>query len=699
MSEAPVAITAAGVAVDTSGVLSLLEDDEDDDETHAVNLSVLSTAHHSAISGEDIEAMVVPHDSHPHHHHLLHNHHQAQTVSALQQTDEGQSLEDSLVALQQAQHQFSPSQLSPESVSSLHLPSPSNTSSDIPADSMAKADQNSQNSGFGLSSASPHSICLCQAPTRIPRPRNAFILYRQHHHAAVVAQNPGKPNPEISKIIGHMWKTRSDEVKAVWQSHADEEKRQHLQRYPQYRYQPRRSVKKTAQAAAAAVASASSLDPTSPLPALESALCPICGGQTGALPTSPSPVATSGRKSLQASRTTLAATITTARRNTGILDDNGSPVDERSGNTTDQIDPRVGENSGNGMVAGIEALLQLGLRNIEDNAAATLSPPCPSKRRKLNPSPMSPNTTSLSSPQLLQQSLYTTSFGHSSDPSIDFLRTSSFDPEDPPSTALVDSPSGILHNHHIPHYDAQSTTDLFALRADSILEKARAISRICPPLSSMSVPPFGTPSVTRMPIITVDGDDVDLVSDLYHLLSRELEKSPIQQPLYHIDDPDDPLTVLSDAELEGLLDSTGELERDNDADAARYLTHVASWRRKSPEIRSVLMQQQQIVLVNRYVLSRCEVAALRLDTDGLSTLEHWQWCATVWKGCVGADMTIFVVALPDGGLAEEPVRSKDGGKVVFVGKAGRRKEWGGKLMRRLVFDISELVRSLRGFPE
>lgn len=49
----------------------------------------------------------------------------------------------------------------------------------------------------------------------------AFILFRQHHHATVMAQNPGKPNPEISKIIGHMWKTSGDAVKAQWQAHAD----------------------------------------------------------------------------------------------------------------------------------------------------------------------------------------------------------------------------------------------------------------------------------------------------------------------------------------------------------------------------------------------------------------------------------------------------------------------------------------------
>ena len=49
----------------------------------------------------------------------------------------------------------------------------------------------------------------------------AFILFRQHNHASVVQANPGKPNPEISKIIGEMWRESSKETKAIWQRHAD----------------------------------------------------------------------------------------------------------------------------------------------------------------------------------------------------------------------------------------------------------------------------------------------------------------------------------------------------------------------------------------------------------------------------------------------------------------------------------------------
>lgn len=49
----------------------------------------------------------------------------------------------------------------------------------------------------------------------------AFILYRQHYQAAVVAQNPGLANPEISKVIGEQWRDSPPDVKKHWKSLAD----------------------------------------------------------------------------------------------------------------------------------------------------------------------------------------------------------------------------------------------------------------------------------------------------------------------------------------------------------------------------------------------------------------------------------------------------------------------------------------------
>ena len=49
----------------------------------------------------------------------------------------------------------------------------------------------------------------------------AFILYRQHNQAAVVAQNPRLANPEVSKIIGDHWRNLSADEKNHWKLLAD----------------------------------------------------------------------------------------------------------------------------------------------------------------------------------------------------------------------------------------------------------------------------------------------------------------------------------------------------------------------------------------------------------------------------------------------------------------------------------------------
>ncbi|CRK45001.1 hypothetical protein BN1723_016452, partial [Verticillium longisporum] len=53
-------------------------------------------------------------------------------------------------------------------------------------------------------------LCLCTPAPKVPRPRNAFILYRQHHQAQVVSEHPGLANPDISKIIGEQWRQQPD---------------------------------------------------------------------------------------------------------------------------------------------------------------------------------------------------------------------------------------------------------------------------------------------------------------------------------------------------------------------------------------------------------------------------------------------------------------------------------------------------------
>ncbi|KAL6698889.1 hypothetical protein J3F84DRAFT_237336 [Trichoderma pleuroticola] len=83
----------------------------------------------------------------------------------------------------------------------------------------------------------------CKCPKEPPRPRNSFMLYRQFHQSAVAKDNKGSSNPEISKIIGTMWKRLADDERKIWTELAEEEKKMHGLKYPGYRYKPNRKPK------------------------------------------------------------------------------------------------------------------------------------------------------------------------------------------------------------------------------------------------------------------------------------------------------------------------------------------------------------------------------------------------------------------------------------------------------------------------
>ncbi|KAL5625086.1 hypothetical protein BROUX41_005146 [Berkeleyomyces rouxiae] len=123
----------------------------------------------------------------------------------------------------------------------------------------------------------PHPLakdfpCICTPTPKVPRPRNAFILYRQRHQADIAAQNPGLSNPELSKIIGGLWKDESEEVRDQWKNLAEEEKLRHQRQYPDYRYQPRRGGRASGNRSATE-------DP--------SGRCVKCGGRLSTMPHTP----------------------------------------------------------------------------------------------------------------------------------------------------------------------------------------------------------------------------------------------------------------------------------------------------------------------------------------------------------------------------------------------------------------------------
>ncbi|KAK4139333.1 high mobility group box-domain-containing protein [Dichotomopilus funicola] len=71
---------------------------------------------------------------------------------------------------------------------------------------------------------------------RIRRPRNQFIIYRQHMSAKIHASNPGVTAGCISQIVAQTWAAEKPSVKAYYKALADEEDRLHKAAYPGYRY-------------------------------------------------------------------------------------------------------------------------------------------------------------------------------------------------------------------------------------------------------------------------------------------------------------------------------------------------------------------------------------------------------------------------------------------------------------------------------
>jgi len=73
-----------------------------------------------------------------------------------------------------------------------------------------------------------------------PRPPNAFILYRRAKQPTIVALHQGITNNEVSKEIGKMWHEEPMEVRLKFQKMAEAAKEEHMKKYPEYRYRPRR---------------------------------------------------------------------------------------------------------------------------------------------------------------------------------------------------------------------------------------------------------------------------------------------------------------------------------------------------------------------------------------------------------------------------------------------------------------------------
>ena len=72
------------------------------------------------------------------------------------------------------------------------------------------------------------------------RPMNAFMVWARDARRRIAQENPKLHNAEISKQLGVSWRELSDEGKSPYRIEAKRIRETHIQKYPQYRYKPRK---------------------------------------------------------------------------------------------------------------------------------------------------------------------------------------------------------------------------------------------------------------------------------------------------------------------------------------------------------------------------------------------------------------------------------------------------------------------------
>ncbi|KAJ8114114.1 hypothetical protein OPT61_g3921 [Boeremia exigua] len=554
----------------------------------------------------------------------------------------------------------------------------------------------------GSGDLSPH-VCLCQPEPKIPRPRNAFILYRQHHQQNIIRRNPGLNNPDISKIIGEQWKAESDEEKKVWQDLAQEEKARHHEQYPDYRYQPRRINKP----------GVSSLNPSGQHTTVDKYRCPRCGGRSIKTPASPYPDEAQGTPTLPPPNTSEGHTPTTRylpMMGSLSLD---SPVVARRGPgpsrlSNIQVPPSIREHE-----------MYSPLTPGQKRRRFDYGPP-PSARRPEAPYyPQSAARRESLPPIHVRVSPPNTAGMHP--PSARTPREVRMPQHELPRKASAASDMNIV----VPQHHDQSRSVEAMVLSVPYQARIKLLGRICAPLKE---PGPTSPAVqTRGAIVAVEGDDLKAVQDLSEWLNDFLAKDD-EYSSRVADPPKAPADTKQEVTFEEYLELIKEWHgkskeitryittpvtpaeshssKDEDMDTGERKTSAtppdSPRKSASPSLTTSTLTstssapaKKPVVILPTFQLHASVAYASRIPIqDAYSPTDHWQWMATLWRGIVGPDLTLYVKSYDaKEAPAGKMVELDDQVRCLTVMKA-QGKPFADASLRRVGFEVGEWIRGV-----
>ncbi|KAJ5908805.1 hypothetical protein N7495_001487 [Penicillium taxi] len=552
---------------------------------------------------------------------------------------------------------------------------------------------------------SSEQFCLCQPEPKVPRPRNAFILYRQHYQAMVVDHNPGLANPEISKIIGNQWRSIPEEEKNKWKALAEEEKIRHNRQYPGYRYQPRRSGRDGSSRVSGSGISQNISGKSH---------CNRCGGRFMHPPSSPmTPFTPIGGPGFRSSSISAGPPQAVSIRREKDSKEPPKPI------RFDQMNTR----SDGGHTPNLKR------RRLSSHAALKNGLSTHRERSPDSPYPMTPFSVR---PDLQHQHsrlpmIYPhrqyQSVSHHTTPEPSCLKLPPLQTSTPMTPTTPFSQDGSV--------EATVMTIPF-------LNKIKVLAKISPPL----LPSFRDSNPpTRGPVIAVDGSDPELV----HFTVEYLERLLRREPKYQVRVFDGP--EVKPPSENGMGDATVD-----------YLNTISAWHRVSDEVityvksvsdsttsidsivtpksdsrqslspRSLVPKAaamslnspaqssdhgseaslistatsshhhiMPIAIVPRYQLTTADAFACSIPIhDSYAPLDHWQWMASLWRACVGPDITVYIREctrdeLERAGGNTVEIRLQDARTIIFRKVVGSPREPEEKSLKRVGFEIEDFL--------
>ena len=240
----------------------------------------------------------------------------------------------------------------------------------------------------------------------------------------------------------------------------------------------------------------------------------------------------------------------------------------------------------------------------------------------------------------------------------------------------------------------------------SFMAKVQILGRVAPPLAASE-----HNNKSRATIIAIEGDDPEAARNVTDWLEEFLGREG-DMVVKVVEGPQLPeVKDGPEVEIPELLRTVAEWH-DNGKKMVEQLARGGKERKDSDsssqsgsagdsEVDSGHGSSKTVILLRTYTVTAANVFASRMAlSDAYKAADHWQWTATLWRGVVGPDMTVYV---KEADKAEEGgkggVEIKEENRVMAVRRFKGSEENGGVegmeagALRRLGFEVGERVRS------